>query len=973
MPKVNNFRQMPNFPELEKETLDFWETDKTFDKSIDNRKDSENFSFYDGPPFATGLPHYGHLMQSMIKDLIPRYQTMKGKKVRRVWGWDCHGLPIENIIEKELNLASKKDIEDYGVGKFNEACRQTVLTYAQDWKSTIKRIGRWIDMDNAYKTMDPSFMESVWWVFSELYNKGLIYKSHKPMHICPRCSTPLSNFEVTQGYQDVKDISVTAQFELLGADSISSIIQGEKAYLLAWTTTPWTLPGNTFLAVNADLDYSLIKIKDRAGLYILAKERISDLIEEQNYQELAVVKGQELAGLRYVPLFPYFATDAHKLFFTVQAADFVNLDDGTGIVHIAPAFGEDDYNLGEKLLHFSHLNPEEKQKLFIQHVAMDGKFISAVADFAGMEVKPKDNPQATDVEIIKYLAHHDKLFSKKKVEHSYPHCWRCDTPLLNYATDSWFVRVTDFKDQLLENNEQVNWQPEHIKHGRFGKWLEGARDWAISRNRFWGTPLPIWESDDGDFICVGSIKELEELCGEKVTDLHKHAIDKLTIEKDGKTYRHIPEVLDCWFESGSMPYGQLHYPFENKDLVEQTYPADFISEGQDQTRGWFYTLHILATALTMNGEKFEPSIKTGDSSAYKNIMCTGLIMAEDGKKMSKRLKNYPEPGAILDKYGADSLRLYLMSSPAVKAETLNFNEKDVANLRRRVFVIWWNVLSFYKSFGDEGAGFWDLDNDKEPKHVLDRWILSRLESLNQELQKHLDSFDVMRASRLLPPFVDDLSTWYLRLSRDRLKNEDNQEVSQVFATVIYTLAQLFAPIVPFFAELIHHNLVDETSSIHLTDYPQVKKAVIDKKLEAEMAEIKKIVELGHAKRKEVAVPLRQPLAKVFVSGDLNCQDNDYLLSLIKQELNVKSIECQSASDLEIDFDLELTPELKAEGEARKIIRQIQKLRKEARLSLDELVKVSLPSWPADFQSMIEERTKTVLLKGDKLSLCEKDS
>lgn len=947
--KITDFKQVPNFPELEKEILQFWDRDHTFQKSIEQRSIDNSFSFYDGPPFATGLPHYGHLMQSIIKDLIPRYQTMKGKRVRRVWGWDCHGLPVENIIEKELSLDSKKDIESYGVDKFNEACRQTVLTYAHEWKKTIRRIGRWIDMDNAYKTMDKNFMETVWWVFRQLWDKGLIYKSHKSMHICPRCGTPLSNFEVTQGYKDVKDLSVFVKFKLDHADKALGLETSAQVYAIAWTTTPWTLPGNVLLAVGADLDYVLVKVEDQEGLVVLAKELLKEVMADKKFEIVGQsFKGTKLVGLNYTPIFPYF--DKWAKAFRVVAADFVSTEEGTGIVHIAPAFGEDDYKVGKA----------ENIEL-LQHVAMDGRFIDAVIDFAGMEVKPKDNPQAIDIEIIKYLAAHGTLFAKKKIEHSYPHCWRCDTPLLNYATDSWYVKVSAFKDQLLANNEKINWEPDHIKHGRFGKWLEGARDWAISRNRYWGTPLPIWESEDGDFICVGSAAELEELSGQKVTDLHKHIIDKIEFQKDGKKYRHIPEVLDCWFESGSMPYGELHFPFDNQDAFKRSFPADFISEGQDQTRGWFYTLHVLATALTLNSER--------KSGAFKNVMCTGLIMAEDGKKMSKRLKNYPEPGEILEAYGADALRLYLMSSPAVKAETLNFAEKDVANLRRRVFVIWWNILAFYKTFANQEVGFFDLETDKKPKSLLDRWILSRLQSVIKELTTQLDKYDVMKASRLLAPFIDELSTWYLRSSRERIKAKDNQEVSQVFATVLYEMAKAFAPIVPFFTELIHHNMIDERSSIHLLGFPQCREKFVDQELENAMSTLRKIVEVAHALRKLKQIKARQPLASLRVSGFGKIVYREELEELLKAEINVKNLEwLKEDGELMVDYDFNLTEELKAEGEARELIRQIQDLRKEAKLDVKQVVVLQLVSWPEAFKQEIEEKTNTRIKQGDEQKL-----
>lgn len=963
--KSKDFRKTPNLAQLEEEILQFWEDEQVFEQSLKQRENAENFSFYDGPPFATGLPHYGHLMQSMIKDLIPRYQTMKGKYVRRVWGWDCHGLPIENLIEKGLNLKDKQAIEDFGVAAFNQACQARVLTYAKDWEKTIKRIGRFIDMKNAYKTMDKTYMESVWWVFKELYKKGLIYQSHKVMHICPRCSTPLSNFEVTQGYQEVKDLAVTAKFKLLNDDG--------NTYFLSWTTTAWTLPGNMFLAVNPDLDYVLVESKAKNEKYYLAKARLTEVFVDQDYQVIRTVKGQELIGLNYQPIFPYFTNlkedldlpiEARKLLFSVQAAQFVNLDEGTGIVHIAPAFGEDDYQLGESLLNFSQLDNHAKSKLFIQHVDFSGRFIEAVTDFAGMEVKAKDQPQATDVEIIRYLAKKDLLFAKKQITHSYPHCWRCDSPLLNYATSSWFVEVSAFKEELLKNNQAINWQPAHIKDGRFGNWLAEARDWAISRNRFWGTPLPLWQSEDGDLICVASADELEKLSGQKINNLHKEFVDEILIEKDGKIYRHLPEVLDCWFESGAMPYAQFNYPFANQELFEKNFPANFISEGQDQTRGWFYTLHVLATALSMSNDKFESSLNKANTSAFENVMCTGLIMASDGKKMSKRLNNYPEPQVILDKYGADSLRLYLLSSAAVKAETLNFEEQEVADIRRRIFLIWWNILAFYQTFADQNFDKLDLEQEKEISHVLDRWLLSRLTTLQKKLVNYLDNFDVMRATRLIAPFINDLSTWYLRLSRERFKNDDSKEASQVFASVLTVSAQLFAPIVPFFTELVYQQLNKEGKSIHLSDYPKILDFYQDQKLEAEMRELKQLVELGHAQRKSVQVPLRQPLASITFNKAASFKNNTELSAILKQELNVKEILWgqENEKDLSAVFDLELSADLEAEGTARQIVRRIQNWRKKAGLKVDDKVSAYLKTWPNQFTNMIEEKTNTQLIR-----------
>lgn len=963
--KITDFKTTPDLAKLEEEILQFWDEEKVFEQSLKQREGAENFSFYDGPPFATGLPHYGHLMQSMIKDLVPRYQTMRGKYVRRVWGWDCHGLPIENLIEKELNLKNKQAIEDYGIAAFNQSCQARVLTYAKDWEKTIKRIGRFIDMKNAYKTMDKEYMESVWWVFSELYQKGLIYQSHKVMHICPRCSTPLSNFEVTQGYKDIKDLAVTAKFKLLDTT--------EEIYFLSWTTTAWTLPGNMFLAVNSDLDYVLVEVKNTAEKYYLAKSRLEEVFNGRDYRIVKTVKGQDLVGLNYQPVFPYF-TDlkkdqnlplaVRKLIFTVQAADFVNLEEGTGIVHVAPAFGEDDYQLGENLLNFSQLETAVKNKLFIQHVDFSGRFIETVTDFAGMEVKPKDQPQATDVEIIRYLAKKKLLFAKKQIIHSYPHCWRCDTPLLNYATDSWFVKVSSFKDQLLKNNQAVNWQPTHIKNGRFGNWLAEARDWAISRNRYWGTPLPLWQSEDGDLLCVSSSAELEGLAGQKIANLHKEFVDEIVIKQNGKVYRHLPEVLDCWFESGAMPYAQFNYPYGNQQLFAKNFPANFIAEGQDQTRGWFYTLHVLATALTMSNKKFQTSLNKPPSSAFENVMCTGLIMASDGKKMSKRLKNYPEPEVILNQYGADSLRLYLLSSAAVKAETLNFEEKEVADIRRRIFLIWWNILAFYQTFADQKVARLDLQKQQQINHVLDRWLLSKLSSLRHKLVNYLDKYDVMRATRLVAPFISDFSTWYLRLSRERLKAENSQQVSQVFGTALAVSAQLFAPIVPFFSELVYQQLNDDDKSIHLSDYPEILDDYQDKELEVAMNELRQLVELGHAQRKSSRVPLRQPLASVTFNKSASFKDNAELVEILKQELNVKEVLWGEVKDedLGVCFDLKITADLEAEGDARQIIRRIQNWRKKAGLKVEKQVPAYLKTWPNQFTKMIEEKTNTQLIR-----------
>jgi isoleucyl-tRNA synthetase len=689
--------QKVSFPKLEEEVLKYWQDNHIFQKSIDSRSKDKEYVFYDGPPFATGLPHYGHIVASVIKDVVPRYWTMHGYRVPRVWGWDCHGLPIENIVEKELGFKHKKDIKEYGIAKFNEMCRQQVMTYAAEWEKIIPRIGRWADMQHAYRTMDKPFMESVWWVFKSIYDKGLVYEDYRSMHICPRCETTLSQQEVSEGYKDVKDISVTVKFEL---------IDEPGTYLLAWTTTPWTLPGNVAIAVGSDVDY--VKVKDDDALYYLAKAALEKNSPHfKNPVVVADTKGSELVGKSYKPLFDYYSNDQHlknrENGWKVYAADFVTADSGTGIAHEAPAFGAEDWELAKQV----HLP-------FVQHVNFDGTMKAEVVAFAGMEVKPRSDDDkvrlGTDIAVLKYLQDHNLFFSKENLTHSYPHCWRCDTPLLNYATSSWFVNITKIKDNLLHNAKNVSWSPEHIKEGRFGKWLEGARDWSISRQRFWASVIPLWVCEKCKTKRVfGSASELEEASGKKIDDLHKHIVDEVTVPCScGGVMHRIPDVLDTWFDSGSMPYGERHYPFEDKEQFDAVFPAQFIAEGLDQTRAWFYYLHVLAGAL------FE-------KNAFQNVIVNGIVLAEDGKKMSKKLKNYPDPMEVVNKYGADALRLYLMSSPVVQAENLAFSEKGVDEWLKKVIMRLENVHSFYELYKGELAH----DAVSTSENVLDVWILAR--------------------------------------------------------------------------------------------------------------------------------------------------------------------------------------------------------------------------------------------------------
>jgi len=894
-----------NIPEIEKKILEFWKKNKIFEKSLKKKSPKGDFVFYDGPPFATGTPHYGNIVASLIKDIVPRYWTMQGYYVERRWGWDCHGLPIENIVEEELGFKNKKDIEKIGIDKFNETCRSKVLIYVNEWRKIIERLGRWADMDNAYKTMDLDFMESVWWVFKQLWDKNLIYEGYKSMHICPRCETTLSQSEVVQGYKDIKDLAVTAKFELEDEPG---------TFVLAWTTTPWTLIGNVALAVNKDIDYVKFSIKDYPGspdgTYIVSKK---DFDENSNKQAkiLERFKGKELVGKNYKPVFDYYLNkdlDNKKYIYTIHSASFVDVEEGTGIVHIAPAFGEDDMNLGK-----------EKNLPFIQHVGMDGRFKKEVKDFAGLEVKPKNNPLVTDKKIIDYLKKKNLLFFEEQYEHSYPHCWRCESPLLNYATNSWFVKVTELKNEILKHAKKINWVPAHIKEGRFGKWLEGIKDWSISRQRFWGSVMPIWVCNKcKEKKVFGSIKELEKASGKKIKDLHKHFVDKIEFKCDcnGKMKR-ISDVLDCWFESGSMPYAQMHYPFENKKKFEKNFPAQFIAEGVDQTRTWFYYLHALSTAIK-------------NSEAFKNVIANGIVLAENGKKMSKRLGNYPEPSEVFDKYGADAVRYYLATSQVMKAEDLNFSEKGVDEVYKKVLLVLYNVFSFYKAYGLE-----KLKPASNSDSLLDKWILSRIESLKKEITDAYNKYDLISASRPIEPFINELSTWYLRRSRERIKDND-RKAAETLKYILLELSKVIAPTIPFIADYIYRELKGAKESVHLEDWPDAKGKFVDKNLEGKMEKMREICSLALQKRAETGIKVRQMLNKLKVkSPKLKVE----LADLIKDEVNVKEVVFDAKLKEKIILDTKITPELKEQGIVREFIRQIQAERKKQGLIPKDKIKV----------------------------------
>ena len=867
--KIGMFKAVSNkvaFPKMEEDVLAFWEKDGTFQKSLKKNEGGERYKFYDGPPFATGLPHYGHLLAGVIKDIVPRYQTMRGKYVERRFGWDTHGLPIEALAQDALGIAGAPEIKAIGVDKFNEQCRSMVLKYVSEWRKTVTRMGRWVDFDNDYKTMDFGFMESVWWVFKQLWNQGRVYKSHRIMPYSWKLSTPLSNFEAGSNYKDVQDPTVTVRVKALdGLEKIEGLA-GSTVYLLIWTTTPWTLPENLMICAGAAIDYVAVRdlTDDAKPVYIMAKARLSTIFKKpEQYEVVTEFKGDTLKGVSYEPIFPYFADKRAEGAFRVLNDDYVTTDDGTGLVHIAPAYGEDDFRVCKAAGMNAFADPLDDACAFTD----------VLPEYAGRFCKDCDK------DIIKRLKAEGKLVHQATIVHSYPFCDRTDTPLIYRAIDAWYVRVEDLHERLAANNAKVHWTPDYVGEKRFGNWLGEARDWNISRNRFWGSCIPVWvnEADPDDMICVGSAKELEELSGEKVTDLHKHFIDKIVIKKDGKTYRRTPEVLDCWFESGSMPYAQQHYMGDGD--AAKFFPADFIAEGLDQTRGWFYTLMVLGTCLF-------------DKSPYKNVIVNGLVLAEDGKKMSKRLRNYPDPTKMLDTYGADAVRLYMIYSPVVRAENLKFSENGVKQLMRDLLIPWWNAYSFFVTyanvdkFDDAEVVYPESDN------VLDKWIVSSMETLIADVTAAMDAYDLQRSIRPFVRFIEDLTNWYIRRSRRRFwKSTNDGDKLCAYRTLRYVLVQLAkvaAPFTPFIAEEIYRNLkgAGDPDSVHLCDFPKANAAARDLALERRMAAVQTVVELGRRLRADNDLKVRQPLSALRLAG----ADVAGLEDLIEDELNVKAVQ-----------------------------------------------------------------------------------
>ena len=846
----------PDFAELEKNVLKFWEEDKTFEKSVHNRDGAAEFVFYDGPPFANGTPHYGHIMVSYVKDVVARFQTMCGKKVDRRLGWDCHGLPAEMSAEKQLGVSGRKQIEAYGVEKFNNFCRQDVLKYSNIWVDMFKRIGRWVDFSHDYKTMDLPFMESVIHNFRELYDKGLIYEDFRVLPYSWAAETPLSNFEVNQGYQDKTDTAITVLFRLENGMKI-----------LVWTTTPWTLPSNLMLAVGKDISYAVME--EDGQKYILAEALLGRYKQQlAKAERVGTMKGSELVGLSYEPMFPYFARLKEKGAFKVLSGEFVSVEDGTGVVHIAPGFGQDD---------FDACRAYDKDFPIVCPVDEAGKFTAEVPDYEGKQVFETNEP------IMQWLKQNGLLVKKEQYTHSYPFCWRTDTPLIYKAMSSWFVRVTEFRDEMVRLNQEINWVPEHIKDGRFGKWLEGARDWSISRNRFWGTPIPVWKSDDPQYPHIdvfGSLAEIREKTGVEVTDLHKPYIDDVVYpnptDPTGKSMmRRVSDVFDCWFESGSMPYAQVHYPFANKEWFESHFPADFIVEAMDQTRGWFYTLTVLSTALH-------------HKPAFKNCICTGLLMAEGGQKLSKRLKNYPDPAMVLDKIGSDTLRWFLVSSPVLKGGNLAVDQegKEIVKAARVAQIPFWNAFYFFTLYANaEGYRAKEVATSEDS---LDRYILSRLKMLAAEVKKGLDTYDVAHSCNEIAAFMEVLNNWYIRRSRDRFWAGDRQAFDVLY-TVLVNLSKILAPLMPFTAEHVYQTLVDAKASVHLADYPLLTDIEADDRLVAEMDFVQDLCSAGKFIREEKNLRNRLPLSSLTVAGENISFLQGQYREIIKDELNVKEV------------------------------------------------------------------------------------
>lgn len=887
--------------EYEKDWVKRWKEDKTFQKSVENRPKDNSYVFYDGPPFISGNPHHGTLLSSIIKDIVPRYQTMKGKRVERVWGWDCHGLPAERFTEKKLGISSREEVIEYGIEPYIMACRDNMVQTSGEWNEVVDRIGRWVDMDNAYKTMDKEYMESVWWAFKELYDKGKIYEGYKVLMYCTLDATPLSKAEVTMdagSYQDVTDPSVYVKFKL-----------SDGRYMLAWTTTPWTLPANTALAVNKDVEYTELKYSDE--ILIIASDLVEKVMTDEKHQPLdykviKTFKGDKLVGKTYEPLFVDRGKNAHKIWH----ADYVETEAGTGIVHLAPAYGEEDFVLaGQNDIPVIH--------------TIDENGVFTEGDWQG------ENVWSINKTIAKDLKERGIVWKIDYIRHSYPHCHRCGTKLMYRAHPSWFMDIDGQRTEMLENNQPINWFPEHVKHGRFEKTIESAPDWNLSRDRFWATAMPVWKGTDKDgkehVKVVGSYAELKELSGVELEDYHRPWVDDVKFTIDGVEYTRIDKVIDCWFESGSMPFAQFHYPFENKQKFEANFPGDFIVEYIGQVRAWFYYLHAVNTALF-------------GKNAFKNVIVTGNVAGNDGRKMSKSYGNYTDPNELMDKFSADSLRFLLASSPLLNGEDFALQDKEVGDVARKLSMIW-NMYDFFTMYAEVDK--WEFSGElKDPledcNNPLDIWIISRLHQLVADVEKHMDEYNLPDAMSPILPFLDDASNWYVRRSRRRFwKSENDGDKQQAYQTLHYVLVRLayvLAPFAPFMAEELYHNLTGDKESIHLKDWLPAGR--VNELVMNDMETLRSYVNEGLSMRAKAQIKVRQPLASMTIPKLGEHVDFE---DILKEELNVKSIKVGD----EILLDMEITPALRSEGQMREIIRHVQSARKQAELNVDDRISLVL--------------------------------
>ncbi len=941
----------PNLPEWEKETTAFWKKNQIFEKSIANRPADNPYVFYDGPPFATGLPHYGHLLASTIKDVVPRYFTMKGYQVTRRWGWDCHGLPIENIVENQLKISGKKQIEEIGIEAFNQTCKDNVMTYATEWGKMVDRIGRWVDFEGSYKTMDSTYMESVWWAVKRIWDSELLYEGLKVLMYCTRCETPVSKFEVAMdnSYQDVTEESVYVKFKVTSSPNDLP----ENTFVLAWTTTPWTLPGNMALAVGEDINYVLVKVEDEH--YVLAQDRLN-LFEQQEYQVLNTFKGKELVGATYQPLFDIPAvTDTGKKAYYVTTADFVTAEDGTGVVHTAVIYGEDDFNLGVQI-----------DLPMVPLLNSRGEFLPIAPELVrGVQFKESERAIKNDLE------QRGLMFARTQFTHSYPFCWRCESPLIYNAIPAWFINIQKIKPRLLELAQKMNWFPDHLKEGRFKYTVENAPDWNISRNRYFATPLPIWRCDSEDCeqkVCVGSLAELQEKATNydevydsrdvKQIDFHRPNIDRvlLSCEKCGGSMHRVIEVIDCWVEAGSMPFAEHHYPFENKELFEKRYPAQFVVEYIAQTRTWFFFMLVMSTLMF-------------DDIAVENTLVTGTILNEKGEKMSKSKRNFPDPWEIVDKYGADSLRWYLSSSAVMSGEDLFFKEREVDETYKKVMLLSWNVVAFWKLHADTPRG-----EICGTGHVLDTWIMALLNQTGDDVTRYMDRYDLPRATRTIREFINELSTWYVRRSRDRFKadDEDAQAAHATLYHVVMELTKLLAPFAPHLAERMYQELGGQQESVHLCDWPGYDPSQTNASAIAQMDVVRKLVEMGLALRAQIKQRVRQPL-QLFVYEGTNKLDEAYE-QIIADELNVKQVAHGAAADaqepatktagtLTVTLDAALNDALRQEGAARECMRAINGLRKQAGLTITDRAQVGVHTEDAWLRDALQKHQSTIEAAG----------